>query len=197
MVEKGVKVRPKTLQAGKHSSSQAGFTYLIVLAAIVVLAIMAEAATLLTSRVIKADKEAELIFRGQAYRRAIESYYHAVKTIKTVKTVKTVKIYPRSLDDLLLDPRYSYRRHIRTLYADPMTKQPWTLIQAPDGGIMGVSSSSQDEPLKSNNFPKELKTFTGATQYSQWIFEFIPKETKKTDAVKSPPAEKGQGQTTQ
>lgn len=153
---------------GKQIKSQRGFTYILVMVALVVIAILAEMASVPYQYRIKRDKEAELLFRGQAYMRAIESYYHAKKELK---------IYPKNLEDLLNDPRFAHKWHIRQLYTDPLTGEDWQLIRAPDGGIAGVVSSSRDIPLKQSNFPKQLKQFTGAEQYSDWTFEYKAQET--------------------
>src|SRR5688500_2410928 len=72
--------------AGKARSKQRGFSYAMVLVAVAVIGIVSEVAYLSTWRMIKVDREAELLFRGQAYRRAIESYY------------KANKVFPRSLE---------------------------------------------------------------------------------------------------
>lgn len=148
---------------------QQGFSYALVLAAVVILGILAEAAHVTTWRIVKADREQELLFRGDAYRRAIQSYYEAGTAIKQ---------FPRSLDDLLKDSRFaSGKRHIRALYPDPMSKDEkpeWTLIRAADGGISGVASQSKDEPLKQANFPKEFENFAAAKAYVDWVFEYRP-----------------------
>lgn len=148
---------------------QQGFSYAVVLAAVVILGIVAEAAHLTTWRLLKSEREQELLFRGDAYRRAIRSYYESGGAIKQ---------FPRALDDLLKDSRTaSGKRHIRALYPDPMNKDEkpeWTLIRAADGGISGVASQSKDEPLKQANFPKEFEKFAGATSYSDWVFEYRP-----------------------
>src|SRR3989338_2666836 len=145
---------------------ESGFTYIMVLVAVVVVGILAEAATLLTSRMTQADREQELLFRGQAYKNAVESYYRAGGS------------YPRTLDDLLKDPRTpGVRRHIRSLYPDPFArsdKKEWTLIRAADGGITGVASISTEEPLKKANFPKGLEKFEGTQSYADWKFEYTP-----------------------
>ncbi len=160
-----------TSTVGKAPGNQRGFTYVMVLAAVVVMGILAEAAVVLSSRLVQVDREAELLFRGHAYRRAIRSYYEAGKPIKA---------FPRDLDDLLDDPRFAHKRHLRTLYPDPLArdnkdkKGEWSLLRAPDGGISGVSSSSREEPLKQANFPKDLEKFEGAQSYSEWVFEYSP-----------------------
>jgi type II secretory pathway pseudopilin PulG len=156
----------QTSRAGKRRSSAArGFTYVTVLAAVVVLGIVAEAGRATTWRALKADREAELIFRGLAYRNAIRSFH------------LTHGAFPRSLQDLEKDPRSHAKRHIRKLYAEPMAKDEqgeWRLLVAPGGGIAGVASASSEEPLKKANFPVELEKFTGAQSYAEWIFEYTP-----------------------
>ena len=148
----------------------------MVLAAVVVVGILAESAVALSSRMTQADREAELLFRGQAYRNAIKSYYEAGNPVKA---------YPRTLEGLLKDPRFPNKHHLRTLYADPLGQDKgWVLIRASDGGIAGVASSSKAEPLKKANFPKGLEKFEAAQSYSDWIFEYTPLPSP----VPSPPS---------
>jgi type II secretory pathway pseudopilin PulG len=145
-----------TSRAGKRRSSPArgrGFTYIAVLAAVVIVGILAEAGRATTWHALKKDREAELLFRGLAYRNAIRSFHLAHG------------VFPRT------------RRHIRKLYADPTSKDEkpeWRLVRAIDGGIAGVASASSDTPLKQANFPVEVEKFTGAQSYSEWIFEYVP-----------------------
>ena len=61
------------------------------------------------------ENEKELLFVGEEYRRAIGSYYES--------SPAAAKQFPSSLDDLLLDQRFpNAKRHIRKLYADPITR---------------------------------------------------------------------------
>ena len=139
----------------------------MVLAAVVIVGIVAEAARVTTWRIVRADREAELLFRGQAYRNAIRSFYQSNGA------------FPGTLEDLLKDPRSSSRKHMRVLYPDPMSKGEWTLVRASGGGISGVASASREEPLKQANFPKEFEKFAGAKSYSDWIFEYTPAPVPK------------------
>jgi type II secretory pathway pseudopilin PulG len=149
----------------------------IVLAALVIIAIVGivlEAAQVTTWRVVRVDREAELLFRGQAYRNAIASFYQSNGA------------FPGSLEDLLKDPRSVSKRHIRALYTDPMSKDPkqgWRLVRV-GGGIAGVASSSRDEPLRRANFPVGFESFAGAKSYSDWVFEFTPLPAKPPPAGK-------------
>ena len=135
------------------------------LAAVVIVGIVAEVAHVSVGRALRADREAELLFRGQSYQRAIASFH------------KANGVYPRTLEELEKDPSAAARRHIRTLYRDPVAKDEkgaWRLVHAPGGGIAGVASASGDEPLRQANFPPEFERFTGAKTYSEWIFEYVP-----------------------
>lgn len=100
----------RTSRAGQIASRQLGFTYAAVLVAVVIVGIGAEVAYLSMGRIVQAEKEAELLFRGQAYRRAIKSFY------------KVNGRYPSSLEALLKDPNSPSTHHIRALYPDPMAK---------------------------------------------------------------------------
>lgn len=157
--------------APRPGARQRGFAYALVLVALVLVGIFAGVANLRTSRIVQADREAELLFRGQAYRKAIASY-HAV-----------AGRYPRSLRELLKDPRLAQRSHLRTLYPDPMAEMAeraaedggWRLVRAPDGGIAGVASRSPQAPLKQVDFPAGLEKFEGARRYDEWVFEYAPR----------------------
>ena len=164
--------------AGKRRSSERGFTYVLVLVAVVVLGIVVEVTTALSSQVKRAEQEAELLYRGTTYRNAIRSYYRANGT------------YPRKLEDLVRDNRHPDRHHLRALYPDPMTplgteNGGWTLVRDIGGGIRGIASTSAVEPRKKANFPKGFEKFEGAASYAQWVFEYVP-ETPVTPGVPAP-----------
>lgn len=145
--------------------NERGFTYPLVLVAIVVLAIAANTASVVVSREVRAAKEKELLFRGMAYQRAIASYYRAGEGRNEL---------PRRLEDLAKDPRFAHRRHIRRLYDHPLDERDWVVIRGPSGGIRGVASPSQETPLKQAHFPAPLSAFEGAKRYRDWVFAFQP-----------------------
>lgn len=145
-------------------SSQKGFTYIAVLAALVVVGILAGKAQVLSSAAMQADREHELLFRGQAYQRAIQRYYESDHGFRR---------FPARIEDLAKDPRFASRRHLRETYSDPIG-EGWRLIPAPDGGIMGIASSSESVPRKTKNFPAGLEIFEQAETYQDWIFVFNP-----------------------
>ncbi|HEY4374422.1 MAG TPA: hypothetical protein VGN52_21050 [Burkholderiales bacterium] len=66
------------------------------------------------------------------------------------------------------------RRHLRRLYADPLTGKPgWGTIPAPGGGIMGVYSLAKGTPIKIALFDPELADFEGKTSYADWQFSYV------------------------
>lgn len=132
------------------------------------------------SQVMQREREEELLFRGDQYRRAIESYY-------TTGHGGTGN-YPRSLEDLLKDPRsVETKRHLRKPYLDPFTNEEFELIGAGGdvggetvtaqslGRIKGVRSTSSLAPFQQDGFPEEYTTFKNAASYSKWEFLYTPK----------------------
>ena len=140
-----------------------GFTYIGLLAAIAIIGIGISAVGQVSHSLQMREKERELLFVGDQFRKAIASY----------KSVPP-GIYPQSLDDLLLDKRFpNVRRHLRRIYVDPMTgSKQWGLVDIPGRGIAGVFSLSDETPLKTQNFPVLYKAFEGKTKYSEWRFFF-------------------------
>jgi hypothetical protein len=88
-----------------------------------------------------------------------------------------VKRFPQTLDDLLQDKRHPMpQRHLRRIYADPITgKREWGLIGGPGGSIMGVYSLSDAAPIKSGGFAPAETVFAGAASYSAWQFIYHPR----------------------
>ena len=156
-----------------------GFTYLTALFVVAILggglALVGEVWHSSTLR----EREAELLFVGNQYRNAIERYFLAGPQ----------RQYPRSLVDLLKDPRESAtQRHLRKLYADPLSGKEWGLVTAPDGGILGVHSLSDDRPLKVAGFRLRDAAFAGAQKYSDWKFVSMPSALPATDEPAAKPA---------
>jgi type II secretory pathway pseudopilin PulG len=147
--------------------SQAGFTYIGVLLAVALVGVQLGVAGLVWSFVQERQKEQELLFIGNEFRVAIERFYLNPKGPD--------KEFPRKLDDLVRDPRYPGTvRHIRKIYADPITgKVRWKLITTPDCRILGVHSLSKKAPIKVGNFLRPAdKRFEKKQQYSDWWFVY-------------------------
>ena len=151
-----------------------GFTYLTVLFIVAILggglALVGE----MWETAAQREKEAELLFIGHQFRSAILRYYLSGPQ----------RQYPRALEDLLKDARVpETRRYLRRVYADPMTgKAEWGLVKAPDGGILGVYSLSEEATFKRANFKRRDAAFADAIKYSDW--KFVP--TVPVQAAKPP-----------
>jgi hypothetical protein len=52
-------------------------------------------------------------------------------------------------------------------------------MKAPDGGVMGVHSVSNDKPLKTARFLIRDRGFEGAASYSDWKFVYVPASAQK------------------
>jgi type II secretory pathway pseudopilin PulG len=142
---------------------ETGFTYIGLMFAIAIAGIALAGTGVLWQMESRREKEKELLFIGEQYRRAIGSYHD--------KSPGGDKQFPEKLEDLLQDKRFPMPiRHLRRLYRDPMMADgQWELIRE-QGRIMGVASRSKDEPIKIAGFAAEQEGFEGAAKYSEWRF---------------------------
>lgn len=150
-----------------------------------IMGIMMSMALPVWSQAAKREREAELIFRGEQYARAVELYQR-----------RFVGAYPADFETLV-DQRF-----LRRLYEDPMTAdgefhvvyagqmsalqgEPETAARpgevtsgdadaqidpiqfdrgAQEGGVVGVVSQSDDE---------SLRIYNGRKKYSEWAFVYV------------------------
>ncbi len=151
--------------AGSGSRSDRGFTYLGLLVLVALIGIMLAAVGEVASTAAQREREAQLLWVGHEYRAAIGRYWSQRRA------------YPQTLQDLLgAAPDAPIQvRYLRRLYPDPMTNAvDWALVPAPNGGIMGVASSSKRAPLKTGNFDDADHGFADAKSYGDWQFTFLP-----------------------
>lgn len=150
------------------AGEERGFAYLGVLFAVALVGVSLAATGTLWQLERRRERERELLFVGNQFRLAIESYYR--------QSPGLIKAYPRRLDDLLRDARHPNTvRHLRRLYRDPITGgAEWGLVRAADGGISGVYSLSDGVPIKVANFTARDRGFEGRRRYSDWRFIYIP-----------------------
>ena len=100
-------------------SKAAGFTYIGLLVAIVIIGAALAAVGQVWSTEAKREREAELLYRGNTIRKAIGSYVFGAGGSGQ---------YPRELQDMVQDERSPQAiRYLRRVYEDPMTGQAdWT-----------------------------------------------------------------------
>lgn len=150
---------------------QFGFTYIGLLIAIALVGVALAGTGVVWHAEARREKERELLFIGEEFRRAIGRYYERSPGTKK---------YPTSLDELLRDPRYpDVQRYLRKIYLDPISgSSDWELVMAPGGGIAGIFSPSDGEPIRQTNFPQIQSDFEGAARYSDWKFVYVPPEVR-------------------
>lgn len=144
---------------------EAGFVYIGLLIFLAVIAIGLDAVSEVWHQSAQRDREEELLFIGNQFREAITRYY--------TTSPRGQPNFPMQLEDLLEDSRFqdAPHHHLRKLYADPMTgKADWNLVTLPGGGIVGVSSRSDDAPLKVDGFRLRDAIFKEQAHYSDWVF---------------------------
>lgn len=146
-------------------ASCAGFTYLWVLLMVAILGIGLAALGQVWTTAAQREREQELLFIGEQFRRAIGSYYE--------RTPGTVKQYPARIEDLLEDRRLPVtQRHLRKRYRDPMSgKSEWGLVLAANKTIMGIYSNVRGTPLITAA-PRAITP--GGPGYGAWQFIYTP-----------------------
>jgi len=150
------------MRTGKPAVA-AGYTYIAVLIWVALVGLGLGVTGELWRTTAQREREEELLFIGEEFRRAITSYYQASPGVQR---------FPPSLNALLRDERFpNVRRHLRKIYIDPMTgKADWGLVRQPEGGIVAVYSLSAARPLRTGNFTGAREAFLGKTKYSEWVF---------------------------
>jgi type II secretory pathway pseudopilin PulG len=159
----------------------AGFTYVGLLFFVALMGAALVAVAQVWHVQVQRDKEAELLFVGDQFRRAISLYYE--------RAPGGGRTYPRQIEDLLQDPRYpNVQRYLRRMYVDPMTGKPeWGIIKTPDGSIIGVYSLSEDMPIKNAGFTGPNAGFVDAVTYREWKFAYLPADASGAGMQRMPP----------
>ena len=140
-----------------------GFTYIGVLMLVAISGIGLAGVGIVWHQDAQREREKELLFIGEEYRKAIGSYYE--------NSPEATKQYPKTLDDLILDNRFPVtKRHLRKLYADPFAREnAWGLVMQ-QGKIIGVYSLSKQQPIKTFGFQPQYENFSSASEHSDWKF---------------------------
>lgn len=155
----------RKMRAGlRRIRAERGFTYLLLLAVVAAMGIVLATAGEVWHMALKREKEQELLFVGDQFRRAFALYAQ--------HTPGNARRYPLSLEELLKDSRSpGVARYLRKIYPDPITgSTQWGLIKGPNGEIFGIHSLSEYEPVKKSGFSLADLKFEGRTKYSDWVF---------------------------
>jgi type II secretory pathway pseudopilin PulG len=145
---------------GADCGPEAGFTYIGLLVLIAMMGVALVLVSELWQTAQQREKEQELLFIGNQFRRAIAMYSADGGG------------YPHKLEDMLKDPRFpGVRRTLRKIYRDPITGGvEWGLVKLDGNSIAGVYSLSNAEPLKQSGFNLADQSFEAKKKYSEWVF---------------------------
>jgi type II secretory pathway pseudopilin PulG len=181
--------RPTATGRAGPDHAQAGFSFLGLLFLLAGLGVALAALGTVWSTAAQREKELDLLFIGDQYRRAIESFW------KIPLPVGTPRRLPKDFDELLLDPRFPNTvRHLRRVWRDPLTgTSEWGLVREPDGGISGIHSLSTRQPFKSGNFPVDYEQFREAGSYRDWVFRFDVEKAQREAQQAAGPAPRAGG----
>jgi type II secretory pathway pseudopilin PulG len=140
---------------------------IVLIGVMVLLALAALAAVQYSQRRVherQREAEEELLYIGEQYRLAIESYWR--------NSPGRTRVLPTRLEDLVQDPRFPQpRRHIRKLYADPLDPgSAWGLVKQ-GNALVGVFSQAEGMPFRTTGFADANVGFDGATSYADWKFK--------------------------
>ncbi|CAD5373341.1 Type II secretion system protein [Rubrivivax sp. A210] len=140
-----------------------GMVLMGVLVALALAALLAAQAGQRLADTRQREAEEELLFVGDQYRRAIESYW--------LQSPGGRRNLPRRVDDLLNDTRFPVpRRHLRKAWADPLEPgRPWGLVRQGEG-LVGVYSEAPGTPFRQAGPELGLPGFEGASRYADWRF---------------------------
>ncbi len=162
----------KTNPMWATGSGERGAALLVVLVLVVILGLAAGMTGQSWSAIMQREREAELLFRGQQYIKALESYYNVKQGAQ--------QMFPTELEHLVKDPRSPGTvRHLRKIYLDPMTGKDLVVIKDPANRIIGVRSDSDLEPFQKNGFPQNLDNLNDKATYREWEFVYVPKKPRK------------------
>lgn len=172
--------RPARTRRIDRPPRASGLVLLALLIMLILVAVAALAAAEVWATTLKRERETQLLFVGEQYRRAIESYW---------KVSPGRRAYPPSMDVLLTDDRFPNPvHHLRRLYRDPMTETGEFEPIMQSNALVGVHSTSTDVPIKQANFPPQYQAFKDAEDYTKWQFIFVPKGTNLLLAPGAQPA---------
>jgi type II secretory pathway pseudopilin PulG len=153
---------------GRRSSRRGlsgGAVLLAVLVFLLVTTLAANSLIASAQTAAQREREEQLLFAGDQYRRALQSYFNVIPP-------GGQRGLPKKLEDLLADHRFPQpMTHLRRLYPDPMSgRVDWELIES-QGGVLGVRSRSERTPIKVAGFRERDQHFSRATAYRDWIFQ--------------------------
>ena len=152
---------------GTSRRRQHGFALMWVLMSVVLIGLGLAMAIEMNITLERRNKEKELLSIGRQFRDALRSYAGRSAALGLGPCLMR-------LEDLVWDQRSTSGmpvRHLRKIFADPMTgRAQWELVL--EGGcITGIRSSSTKLPIKQDRFDDESRSFKQASSYRDWVIK--------------------------
>jgi hypothetical protein len=159
-------------QNSRHSKHLRGYTYLGLLLVLTGVMYIVALSVQNGAAIQKTEAERQLWLVGTAYEKAILQYAKQPMATRAAQSDSFTATGPLRLEQLLKDPRTpGLQRHLRNLYADPMTGQmAWGIIRDASGSILGIYSMDKSQPIKRTGFDPQHADFENAKSYEDWIF---------------------------
>ena len=127
----------------RYVRNEEGVTYLFAMTVVVITGIVLTQVAQQWSTIMKRDREAELEFRGNRIKLAIEMYAADYQVRKGMRP----NIYPLKLEQLVEGEKH----YLQKVYKDPITNEDFDLVWI-DGEIHGVKSRGKDRPFRTFGF---------------------------------------------
>ena len=151
--------------------------------------ILMSAALPVWSQAARREREAELVFRGEQYARAVALYQRTY-----------AGAFPPDVETLLEE------RFLRRQYRDPMVEHgEFRILHEADAGDPGGETPATERPREnedrggvvgvvSSSSENSLRVYNGATRYDQWVFLYTETSgapggapASGSDAAEAPP----------
>jgi len=140
-------------------SNQAGYAMVALLVTLNIMAVMLTVAMPVWRQMVQREREIELVFRGEQYRRALQLYERR----------NGPGMLPPDLDTLVEG------RFLRKVFKDPITGGDFVLIRA-SAGQSGFPESAagpgQIVGVVSSSSARSIRIYEGQTAYNQWLFVY-------------------------
>jgi type II secretory pathway pseudopilin PulG len=150
--------------------SQAGVTFATVIFMVIIVGIMLTMTGQSWRRLMQREREEELLFRGKQIFNAISTWYIPKRQNPPLRELSILHKGVKLANDRYLRGNPEKKDPPSYMLIDPITGKEFKTVQGGDGGIAGVISTSDQEPIKQGNFPPEFKHFEGKKKYSEWVF---------------------------
>ena len=145
-----------------------GFSYILLLSILALLVGASSLSISAASSVARQAVEVELLRIGEEFGSALRGYKENSPTGQFVSAFHG----PTELEELMRDTRSGRLvRHLRKIYADPLTgRADWGIVRDEKGFILGIYSLADGKPIKQEGFLPTQAGFRGARSYREWVF---------------------------